>query len=115
MNEQIPRRFFSSLYDLSFHTFITPKIIQVVYVLCLAAVGLTSCGFLLSGFQPSYGLFGSSGPSLLSIVGHIIAAPIIFVAGSIAARLYLEFVIAVFRIAENTESLRKNGEPASRS
>jgi hypothetical protein len=114
MTEPTPRRFFSSLYDLSFHTFITPKIIQIVYVLCLIIVGLISFGFLLSGFQSSYGLFGSSGPSFLSIVGHIIVAPLIFIAGSIGVRLYLEFVIAVFRIAENTESLRQSGEQESR-
>jgi Domain of unknown function (DUF4282) len=115
MTRPTPRRFFSSLYDLSFHTFITPKIIQVVYVLCLIIVGLMSLGFLLSGFQTSYGIFGPSEPNFLSIVGHLIVAPLIFVAGSIAVRLSLEFVIAVFRIAENTEALSQSGEQPSRS
>jgi hypothetical protein len=108
--------FFASLYDLSFHTFITPKIIQVVYVLCLIIIGLISLGFLLSGFRLAYVMYNgysSSDPTLI-IIGTLIVAPIIFVVGSIGARLSLEFVIAVFRIAENTESLRLRSEQASR-
>lgn len=99
-----PSGFFSSLYDLSFHTFITPKIIQVIYIIALIIAGLWSLAFLISGFLP--GMFGQ-GPSAISILLHIIGAPIIFVLCSIGTRVYLEFIIAVFRIAENTEAMKR--------
>ena len=101
-----PKGFFASLYDLSFDTFITPKIIQVVYIISLVVVGLWALLFLISGFAQPYGMFGG-GPSAGSIIYHLIGAPIMFVLGSIGARIYLEFLMAVFRIAENTDPLRR--------
>jgi hypothetical protein len=101
-----PKGFFASLYDLSFDTFITPKIIQIVYIISLVVVGIWTLLFLISGFAPSYGMFGG-GPSAGSILFHLIAAPIMFVVGSISARIYLEFLMAVFRIAENTDPNRR--------
>jgi hypothetical protein len=102
MIEHTPRGFFSALYDLSFHSFVTPKIIRVLYILALVIIGLWSLGFLISGFTPSYSFVGTSQPSATSMLVHIIGAPIMFVIGSILARVYLEFIIAVFNIAENT-------------
>ncbi len=102
-----PKGFFASLYDLSFHAFVTPKIIQIVYLIALTLAALWALGFLISGFLPSYGFLGAQAPSFGGILLHIIAAPIIFVLCSLGARIYLEFIVAVFRIAENTASLRK--------
>ena len=99
--------FLSALYDLSFHAFITPKIIQIVYVLALVGVAIGSLAYLGSAFVPEYSFFGPpQEPSFGGILVHVILTPIIFVLGSIAARIYLEFIVAVFRIAENTEGLR---------
>lgn len=104
---QSPNSFFASLYDLSFRNFITPKIIQIIYIIALVCIGLWALLFLFLGFIPQPSLFGpSSGPSVGGILIHVIGAPIIFVLGSIIARIELEFIIAVFRIAENTEGLR---------
>ncbi|MGC8484040.1 MAG: DUF4282 domain-containing protein [Candidatus Baltobacteraceae bacterium] len=108
MNQTAAKGFLSSLYDLSFHAFITPKIIQVVYVLALVGVAMGSLAYLGSAFVPVYSFFGPpQEPSFGSILLHIILTPVIFVIGSIVARIYLEFIVAVFRIAENTESLRR--------
>ncbi len=38
---------------------------------------------------------------------HIILTPIIFVLGSLAVRINLEFIMVVFRVAENTAALRE--------
>lgn len=103
MVEHTPRGFFAALYDLSFRSFVTPKIIRVVYVIALVLIALWSVYFLISGFMPSYGLFGSSGPTPGGMIVHVILAPIVFVLGSIGARIYLEFIVAIFNIAENTE------------
>ena len=108
MNQSQAKGFLSSLYDLSFHAFVTPKIIQIVYVLALICVALASLSYLVSAFVPHVSFFGGyEGPSFGGVILHIILTPIIFVIGSILARIYLEFIVAVFRIAENTESLRK--------
>ncbi len=77
--------------------------------------GLWSTGFLLSGFgtlsmiSQMQGTFGVSqgSPLMLFPLVQIIGAPIVFVLLSIAARVYLEFAMAVFRIAENTEVMRR--------
>ena len=109
MNQSAAKGFLSSLYDLSFHAFITPKIIQIVYVLALVGVAMGSLAYLGSAFVPEYSLFGPpQEPSFGGILLHIILTPIIFVIGSIGARIYLEFIVAVFRIAENTEGLRRD-------
>lgn len=42
---------------------------------------------------------------------HVVLAPIIFVLGSLAVRINLEFIMAVFRIAESTAALREAPEP----
>jgi len=100
------RGFLARLYDLSFHSYVTPTIIQIIYVLALILVAIFSVYFLARGFMPSEGLFGSSGPSAGSIILHIILTPIVFILGSIGARIYCEIIIATIRIAENTEYLR---------
>jgi ABC-type phosphate transport system permease subunit len=107
VRDTTPKQFFASLCDLSFHTFVTPKIIQILYVISVGVVALASLAFLASGFQPSYSFAGSEGPNAGSILGHIVGALILFGLGVLAARIYLEIMIAVFRIAENTEFLRK--------
>lgn len=102
MAENQTGNFMTALFDLSFHTFITPNIIRVLYLICLLFAALSAFVFLMAGFQTTY----FSGPSATSIFLHVIGAPIIFVVEAIASRVALEFTIAVFRIAENTESLR---------
>ena len=106
MTEQY-KGFFASLFDLSFHRFVTPTIIQFVYLISLIGIAIWSFFVLVSYFVPSYGLFGSLGPSAGGILLHLILAPITFILGAISARISLEFIVAVFRIAENTESLRR--------
>jgi hypothetical protein len=102
------RGFFASLYDFSFHSFVTPKIVQIIYVLALVVLAIGCLMFAAMGFQPTYGGFGmfGTGPSITNILGHIVAAAIAFVVGSLVARVELELIIAIFRIAENTETLR---------
>jgi len=101
------RGFFASLYDVSFRTFVTPAIVEVVYIIALIIVAIWSIVFLVSGFAPSNGFDAAAGPSAGNIVLHIIVTPIIFLLGSLAARINLEFIMAVFRIAENTAALRE--------
>jgi hypothetical protein len=75
------RGFFASLYDVSFRTFVTPAIVEVVYIIALIIVAIWSIVFLVSGFAPSNGFDAAAGPSAGNIVLHIIVTPIIFFSG----------------------------------
>lgn len=90
--------FFAALFDFSFTEFITPKIVKVLYGIAVVLAGIAACGFILAGCQQ-----GAGG----GIVA-IIVAPIVFLLYVIMARVWLEFIVAVFRIAENT---RRMAEP----
>lgn len=108
LDPKAPRGFFSSLYDLSFHKFVTPAIIEIIYVISLIVLALWAIAFLIVGFVPHPFMIGYAYGSIgiFFMVFHVVGAIAIFILGSIAARISLEFVVAVFRIAENTESLR---------
>jgi hypothetical protein len=76
--------FFASLFDFSFSSFVTPKIIKVLYVLMTVVVALWTLLFVLWAFRASTG-FG-----LLTLV---ILAPIFFVISMIYVRVGLELLI----------------------
>jgi hypothetical protein len=83
--------FFASLFDLTFTSLITTKIIKVVYLLSLIAIGLTALLFVIAAFRVS----GAVGAVTLFIL-----APVAALFYTIYTRVALEFVITVFRIAE---------------
>lgn len=83
--------FFASLFDLSFSSLVTTKVIKFVYVLTLIAIGLLGLVFIVAAFVKSLAL------GLLTLV---ILAPLVSLFYVVYARVLLEFVIAVFRIME---------------
>ena len=102
MQYSAERGFFAKLFDLSFRDFVTPSIISIIYVIILVVLAIYALIVAALGFMPSYGMFGGGGPSFISILWHLVGAVLLFVIGAIVARVQLEFVMAVFRIAENT-------------
>jgi hypothetical protein len=92
--------FFGALFDLSFSEFVTTKLIKVLYVLLLILIAI---GFLIVFFGGIVGLFrhGGFAQGLLTIV----LAPIGALLYVILARMWMELVIVLFRIAENTTEL----------
>lgn len=101
MYQSPDRGFFAKVFDLSFRDFVTPTIISVVYVIVLMVLGLYALGIVWSGFETA-SYFGYGGPSFGSVLLHLAGAALLFVVGAIIARVQLEFVMAVFKIAENT-------------
>ena len=106
--------FFRSLYDFSFDTFVTPKIIRVIYIIVLIVAAFWSLGILFAGFSTmslasQFRGFGESPNGSIMFAGfvQVIGAPVSFLLASIAARVSLEFTMAVFRIAENTDAMRR--------
>ena len=98
--------FFSSLFDLSFTEFVTTRIIKVLFVLCIIGSGLAALGILIGSFRT-----GAGGV----IIGLIVAA-ITFLLSVLASRIWLEVIIVLFRIAENTARMAEQskgvGSPA---
>ena len=92
--------FFSSLFDYSFSSFITPKIVRVLYVLLTIAVSLWTLTFLVLAFRASAGL---------GIVFLLIGGPIFFVIAMIYVRVALELAIVFFRIHADVADINHRG------
>ena len=88
--------FFGSLFDLSFSSLVTPRIIKIIYVLTLVGIGLAAILFIISAFSASSG-FGA--------VTLLILAPIFSLFYLVYARVFLEFFLAIFRVAETNAEL----------
>ena len=84
--------FLGALFDFSFSTFITPKIIKAVYIVVTALIGLAAVGFLLSAV-----ISGEPGIILMALIGVPLAA-IVYLA---LARMTLELYFAVVRLSED--------------
>jgi hypothetical protein len=91
--------FFGALFDMSFTSLITTRIIKVLYVLAIILIGLEAIFWIGAGFHESTGL----GVAILLIV-----APLVSLVTLIYTRVLLEVVIALFRIMENTGELVKH-------
>lgn len=83
--------FFGALFDFGFHSFVTPSIIKVVYILGLIGIGLTYLFFLIASFSENAGI----GIAVL-LLGWIPA--LLYLA---LWRVVLEFYYAVIRMSED--------------
>ena len=95
------KSFFSSLLDMSFSDFFTPKIIKVLFILAIIGSAIWALALLVAGIAS-----GSAG----GILGGLIGAPIVFILAVILSRVYLELLLVMFRIAENTGRLVNHAE-----
>jgi len=94
------RGFLSALFDFSFTSFVTTRIIKVLYVLITVLVCLTALFYTILAFRVSAG-FG--------IVTLIIGDPLFIVIVMAFWRLVLEAFVVVFRIAEDVRAIRERG------
>jgi hypothetical protein len=83
----------SVLFDFSFRRFITVRLIRVLYVLALIGIGFATLGLIVTAF-------GSS--AAMGILMLLIGAPIFFFLTLLSARVYLELIVVLFRVSENT-------------
>lgn len=100
------RGFFDSLFDLSFGSFITTRIVKLIYVVIITSAALGALFTLAGGLA-------SRSPS--AILFALIAAPVLFLLYVTLGRIWLEVVIVLFRIAENTETLVELSKPQANS
>ncbi len=98
--------FFGSLFDISFTEIITTRIIKVLFVLAIIGSGIAAVALLVSGIA------GGGVGAFISII----LAPLVFLLYVVMARVWLEVIMVMFRIAENTDKLveRKSPTPAAK-
>jgi len=84
--------FWNCLFDLSFTEFITTRVIKILYMLGIAIAGFLGLMLIVKAFTKGFAV------GLL----HVIAAPIVFVLLVVILRIYMELVLTLFRIEENT-------------
>jgi len=87
--------FLGSLFNLSFTEFITTRVIKVLFILAIIFAAIAALVMIVSGFAGG----------VLSGIVLLIISPILFLVYVILARVWLELVIVIFRIAENTGRL----------
>ena len=87
--------FFGALFDISFSSFITPKIISVLFVIFMILSGLAALVMIITGFM------GGIVNGLVAVV----LSPIVVFLYILFARIWLELVVVMFKIAENTDKM----------
>jgi uncharacterized membrane protein len=95
--------FVASLLDRSFSQFITPKLVKILFVLGIIASVIYPIIFIVSGFR------GSVSAGILMLI----LSPLFFLLMVIILRVYLELILIMFRIEENTRGLRKEADSAA--
>ena len=94
------RGFFESLFDFSFTSLVTTKLIKVLYGLSIAFLALGSLFFVIIGFSFS---------STAGVLTLLFWAPLLFLLGVCYTRVMLEIMIVIFRIAEHTAEIAQQG------
>ncbi len=92
--------FIQSLFDFSFTSLVTTRMIKFLYVISMIFIGLQALGFTVAAFQLNSGL---------GLVTVVFFAPLGFLFFLAYARVLLEVLIALFRIMENTQQLVVQG------
>jgi len=90
--------FFASLFDFSFKEFITLKLLKILYIIAIIVNGLITFSLILIGLE---------GPPTTAII-FLIGSPVLFLILTIFARVWIEALAVVFRIAENTQIIAEN-------
>jgi hypothetical protein len=88
--------FLASLFDISFSSLITTKVIKVLYLLSMIIIGLLALVFVVAAFSNSV----AGG-----IIVLLIVAPLVGLLYLIYVRVLLEIVIVIFRIMESNAEL----------
>ena len=88
-----------SIFDFSFTNFVTTKLIKLLYAITL---GLIAIGFVVMVIVGIVSLFTDS---IGTGIALICLSPFYAILAVLFARIYSEFVIVIFRIAENSSKL----------
>ncbi len=84
--------FFQALFDFSFQAFITSKLISFIFGFGVIAGGIFGIITIIGSFTRS------AGSGLLMLI----VTPLMYLAGVTVLRIWLELVMVIFKIEENT-------------
>jgi hypothetical protein len=96
-----PKGFLGALFDFSFTSFVTPKVVKVLYILIVIVVGLSALGFALTVLATNIGL---------GLIVLLIGAPLYFLVVTALYRITLEFFMVIFRMAQDIRAIRERGD-----
>lgn len=99
--------FFGSLFDFSFTSLVTSKLISILYVLAIIGIGVYALFLIVAGFSRGAAI------GVLAIIG----AALFFLLTVIYTRVLLEVLIVIFRIHEHVAeiALQRSREPVTPS
>jgi uncharacterized protein DUF4282 len=95
-----PTGFLGALFDFSFASFVTPRIIKVLYVLVIIGTVVSTLAFTIVVFKAS---------AAFGVVTLAFADPLIILVVLAIARMFLEFFVVIFRAAQDIRALREGG------
>jgi len=95
------RSFLSALFDFGFTSFVTPKVIKVLYTLIVIGTVASALVFTIVAFKASTA-FG-----LLTLV---LGDPLFILIVLAFYRIILEFFVVTFRVADDIRALRERGD-----
>ncbi len=90
------RGLISSIFDLSFTHFITPKIQRFLYALLLVASGVAAVAVLIAALGMAGGFFGKLGALIIGVP----LAGLVFLLMAMYFRVMMEILIVVFRAVD---------------
>lgn len=104
------RGFFGSLFDLSFRHFVTGGVVKFLYVISVVFVvlnALFTAGYLslLLGAFVSAAAGSSATGVVVGVLLFVFSAPLLTLFSVVYVRVFLEIVIVLFRISENTAEM----------
>ncbi len=110
--ETAVKGFFGSLFDFSFKHFVSRRLAGIFYGVGLVVIAISAIVGLIAGIGGGFvsmAQFGSGGVAagIFSILGTIVLVPIGTLIAVIVLRVWIEAVVALVAVAENTASLRK--------
>jgi hypothetical protein len=97
--KQIPR-FFTALFDFSFDRSVATKIIKFGYGFVVVFAGLCGIGSIIISFNSS----------LEVGIGALIWSPFMYLIIIIFTRIFLETLISIYHISENTAQIAEQGK-----
>jgi hypothetical protein len=95
------RGFLGALFDFGFTSFVTPKVIKVLYLLIVIGTVVSALVFTIIAFKAST-VFGF----LMLVFGD----PLLILIVLAIYRIILEFFVVTFRVAEDIRALRERGD-----
>jgi hypothetical protein len=95
------RGFLGALFDFGFTSFVTPKVIKVLYMLIVIGTVLSALVFTIVVFEASVA-FG--------VLTLVVGDPLFILIVLAIYRIILEFFVVTFRVAEDIRALRERGD-----